>query len=219
LEHFKKLQQTHRGSNLCALKKFRMAKYFMFFPFFLLILCYDPAQKSGENFQMQQSINGNITILDQANHRLVVVSPSNRIIDVINLDLTPNQISIIKAQKESNDRRRKEIYWAPYSVPCEKYLVSFSTRYYRDNCIYRISISPYDNKISSGAFSIQTIELSDSSGFILEKIDVSLERWTKVVDEKATPIAYQFVGKVPMTLDNYMEISNWDCTWHTNKNF
>lgn len=174
---------------------------------------------SRPTMQMVQSVDGKTTILDSKNNRLIVANQSNRIVDVVNLDLTSDQVAFIKSQKEINDKKIKVNYWPSFTPPQEKYTVSLSTRYYKDNCLYNITISPYDERLANDRFSIATIEFSDSSGFILEKVDLSLERWTRMVNDSGIPYEKGISGKIPMTLDNYMEIKNWNCTWHSSKGY
>lgn len=180
---------------------------------FLTISCSEIKDKNEKELQLLKNIDGSSIILDQEKKQILVVSQSNRIVDVVDLELTLEQITSIKKQKELNDNKVKVNYWSPFIPPKEKYEISLATRYYKDQCLYKITIEPCDNRLQQGQFVLKSLHLYDESGFTLEEVILPVTGWTKLVDADGKPKEYQLVGKIPMTLDNYMEISNWSCTW------
>jgi hypothetical protein len=188
----------------------------------IMIICLSSCsnlitENKSKDIQIIKGMDGNTTILDSDNKQLLIIGQSNRIIDVIDLQLTEEQISAIKTQKELNDNKVKVNYWNSFTPPKEKYSISFSTRYYKDQCLYRISISPWDTRLQQRGFKLVNLQLSDISGFTLEEVFLPTTDWTRVVDSNGVPTEFQLTGKIPMTLDNYMEVSDWSCTWNSNK--
>jgi len=168
------------------------------------------------NFEMHQMQNGNQAIVDVKSRRIVIINQSNRIVDVVNIDLNNNEVEAIKSLKEANDKKLKVIKWDSIVPPKEKYTIKFSTRFYNDKCLFTVSISPWDKTLGERyGFYLTTIELIDSSGFSLEEIDLSTLSWTRNIDEEGNPKSLDLSGKLQMTLESYMEIKNWTPTWRS----
>jgi len=166
-----------------------------------------------KEIQLIRGIDGSTTIFDSENKQLLIVGQSNRIIDVVDLKLTAEQVASIKLLKELNDKKVKVNRWDSFKPPKEKYEITFATRYYNDQCFYQIIISPWDNRLQQRQFSLKHLSLYDSAQFTLEEIYLPSTGWSRLVDDEGKPTKLRFDGKLPMTLDNYMEIANWTCSW------
>jgi len=171
------------------------------------------------NVEMHQMQNGNQAIVDEANRRVIVINQSDRIIDVVNIDLNDDEIKLIKKLKETNDKKMKVIEWPSVIPPKESYTVEFATRFYNDQCLFKLRISPWNERLANSyGFRVNSVELDDSTGFTLENIDLSNARWTRVLNENGFPEALVLSGKIHMTLESYMEIHTWSPTWNPSSN-
>jgi len=155
--------------------------------------------------------DGKISIINQKTGRLTVINKSNRIEDVVELDVGSSEIEKIKSAKEKQDAALKIKDWGEAKITGTKYKVSLATRYYKDKLLYRFTFSPSDQTSAMKARKT-TINLRDENGFVLEKINPSLS-WSTSVNEKGVPELESANGEIPMTLDNYLEISAYDPLW------
>ena len=168
----------------------------------------NPSHGNVEIFNKSQ--DGKVTLIDQKKERLLVINSNNRIEDVVDLDISSDQVSKIKALKESQDKSTKIRTWPEVTLNGTTYKVKLSTRYYKDKMLYMIDFSPYD-EISTYKSATVTIEMKDANGFTLERIIPA--SWSRVVDEKGIPYAHQSTGEIPMSLDNYLEITDYSPLW------
>jgi hypothetical protein len=159
-------------------------------------------------------MSGKITVFDSKAKKLLIVNESNRITDVVDLELSPEQINEMKTTKEINDKRVKINNWPEFHPPSEKYTVNLSTRFYKDQLLYKVTIQPCDERIIAKSIIFKNIILYDSSKFVLEDIDLPFNAWTKLIDSTGTINSIQTTGKIPMNLDSYMEIAKWTTTWY-----
>jgi len=168
-------------------------------------------QSNKNNFEiLNKSNDGKLTMVDQKRERLLVVNSNNRIDDVIDLDISSKNIDAIKKNKETQDKATKIKTWPLMTINGTEYKIALSTRYYKDRMLYTINFTPY-NTLSGFKSSTISIKMNDENGFTLERIIPS--NWTNIVNEKAEPYAHQTDGSVPMSLENYLEITNCSPLW------
>jgi hypothetical protein len=168
--------------------------------------------KEDNNFQVINKENdGKISIINQNSGQLIVINKSNRIDDVVDLNIDAKEVETIKSTKNIQDSALKIKNWGESTITGTKYKVSLSTRHYKDKLLYIITFSPSDATSSMKA-RLTTINLRDENGFALEKINPSLS-WVSVVNDKGIAQFEQASGEMPMTLDNYLEVSSYDPTW------
>ncbi len=170
------------------------------------------SDSSTDSYQViNKEPDGKISIINQKTGQLTVINKSNRIEDVVDLDVGSSEIEKIKAAKEKQDAALKIKDWGETQITGTKYKVSLSTRYYKDKLLYRFNFSPSDSTSAMKARQT-TIHLRDENGFVLEKINPYLS-WSTSVNEKGIPEMESANGEIPMTLDNYLEISAYDPLW------
>ena len=168
----------------------------------------------GETYQViNKDADGKILILNQKTGRLTIVSKSNRIDDILELDIKDADVNGIKKKKEDQDKLLKVRAWGVQKIANTPYKVALSTRHYKDKLLYTLSFSDADDTTSYKARTI-SINLRDANGFVLEKIVPT--SWVTVVNEEGKPQIEQASGEIPMTLDNYLEISAYDPNWTRN---
>jgi len=176
----------------------------------LLISC---GKQDGDNYQViDKELDGKISILNQGTGRITIINKSNRIDDVIDLNLKNDAIEKIKTAKENQDAVLKIKAWGQMGLTGTKYKVELSTRHYKDRLLYTFTFSPLDAGSIEKA-KLTSFNLRDANGFILEKVNPSLA-WTTIVGDDGKPLYAQASGEVPMTLDNYLEIASYDPTWY-----
>ncbi len=179
------------------------------FLLFTLSACEGGSEKPYE--VINKEADGKISIINQSSGRLLVVNKSNRIDDVIDLNISSEEISKIKEAKQKQDAALKVKTWPEVKITSTKYSIVMATRYYKDRLLYSIKFSPSDKESSYKARTI-SINLRDENGFVLEKIQPA--SWVSVINEKGNPVLEQTNGEIPMTLDNYLEISAYDPNWY-----
>lgn len=175
----------------------------------LLVSC---SQSSNESFSfINKDSEGKISIINQKSGKLILINKSNRIEDVIDLNIKDEEIARIKNEKESQDAATKIKSWGEVSITGEKYKVSLSTRHYKDKLLYTFSFMPADSTSAVKARSTRFV-LYDENGFALEKINPT-QSWSTIVDENGKAKFEQASGEVQMTLDNYLEVSSFSPLW------
>jgi hypothetical protein len=172
------------------------------------ILC---SCNSGEHrYSFIENKNGESIYLDNSKGKVIFINSNNRISDYVDLNIGENEIKKIKNEKDKNDAAQKLKDWDKKELVGTKYNAELSTRYYKDKLIYRLTIEPYDVYIANRLNTI-TFYLVDESGFILEKIIP--ENWIRNLDKKGMPETFGSNGSISMTIENYLEIINWNISW------
>jgi hypothetical protein len=158
----------------------------------------------GNKFEFIENRNGQSVFLDGARGKVIYVDETNRIIDY--LDLNPGETTILDIEMdkrkaaETNER-------GTIDIPGQDYSVSLSTRFYNNNLLYIINVTPYDSKVSRFADTLR-LKFYDRNGFLLGYTD-RINDWNTTVDDNGKQIGVQAAGNFPMTLRNYLEIYNW----------
>ncbi len=173
--------------------------------FFVLLGC---VAKQEYPFSYVGERNGQSIYLDGQKGKVIYVDETNRVIDYV--ELRPDSFDILQIENNKmaalqNTDRGERI------IPGTNYSVSLSTRYYSNRLLYMIELSPYDD----GAWRIAetiSIELSDSSGFLLGEIESS-RNWISTVNNSGEPVLLNTQGSIPITLRNYLEIVMWRIRW------
>ena len=165
---------------------------------------------SSNKYGFVETKDGKSVYLDNSIGRVVFIDKSNRITDFVDLNLGNTEISRIKTDREKNDNAQKLRDWGKQDIAGTRYSVSLQTRYYKDRLLYITDLGPFDDSLKYKSTTIE-MDLVDATGFSLEKIHP--ETWMRVVDDKGVSIKLQYRGEIPMTLDNYLEISSWMLQW------
>jgi hypothetical protein len=163
-----------------------------------------------QKFEHIGTKDGQTIFLDSSNGKVIYINNSNRVVDYVDLKLNKDEIRRIKNDKELNDSAQKMKIWGERNIPGTKYTLELSTRFYNDKLLYILQIGPYDDGISRLANTI-TVDLVDLAGFSLETIDPT--RWIRSVDASGKAQKLSASGDLPITLENYFEISEWDPSW------
>jgi len=182
-----------------------MNKFFLTHVFFISLFCF-----GCQKFEHIGTKDGQTAFLDSSNGKIIYINNSNRVVDYVDLNLSKDEISRIKNDKELNDSAQKMKFWGKRDIPGTKYSIELSTRFYNDKLLYILQIGPYDDGISRLANTI-TVDLVDLDGFSLETIEP--KRWIRSVDESGKAQKLSTNGNLPITLENYFEISEWDPSW------
>jgi hypothetical protein len=148
--------------------------------------------------------------LDEYNGKVIYINNSNRVVDYVDLKLNEQEIKEIRTNKELNDSLQKMKDWGDNTIAGTKYSLNLATRFYNDKLLYILELKPYDDNITRLANTI-TVDLTDIVGFTLETIDP--ERWTRSVDAEGNPQQLTARGSIPITLENYLEIYDWNPYW------
>jgi len=187
-------------------------KKMIFLAFGVSLLLSSCKEEKNENYQViNKDIDGKLSVIDQSKGRIIVINKNNRVNDVVELNLKDDDISKIKLAKEDQDKALKIRSWGNTTITGTKYTLSLSTRYYKDKLLYKLTFSPSDAGTPLKARETQ-INLRDQNGFIIEKIN-PYSSWVSVVNENGVAQFEQASGEMPMSLDNYLEISAYDPTW------
>jgi hypothetical protein len=182
-----------------------MKRTLLFIFSLLLIAC----QSQGK-YQYIETKGGNDLFLNTIEGKVVYVDKSNRIIDYVDLNLNLAEISKIKSEKASNDTAQKYRTFGEKSIAGTSYSASIRTRFYKDKLLYQLSFSPYGEDLYRNTNTI-SFAFTDTVGFTLEKVEP--RGWTRIVEDNGTPIRLETNGQVPMTLENYFEIADWNLMW------
>ena len=163
-----------------------------------------------QKFEYIGTKDGQTAFLDSNNGKVIYINNSNRVVDYVDLKLNTNEISRIRNDKDLNDSAQKMKFWGKKDIPGTKYTLELSTRFYNDKLLYILQIGPYDDGLSRLANTI-TVDLVDLAGFSLETIDTL--RWVQSVDAEGKAQKLSANGNLPITLENYFEIDEWDPSW------
>lgn len=195
----------------------KTGKLSIIFLFLILIIilstsftCSKNDNTKENNFSYIGDKNGQSVFLDTKNGKIIYVNNSNRIIDYVDLQLSEQEISKIMQDKEINDSLQKYKVWNDYVISGTKYTLKFSTRFYNDKLLYLLFMTPYDNNASNLANTI-SIFLCDAAGFDLESF--TPKGWIRSLDADGKPYAMGISGNIPITLENYLEITSWTASW------
>ena len=161
-------------------------------------------------FSYIKTRDGQSVFLDGKNGKVIYVNSSNRVIDFVDLNLSAREITTIRRNKEANDALQRMREWDKRTISGTNYSLELSTRFYDDRLLYILEMSPFDNNASGLANTI-TVHLLDEAGFVLEVLRPQV--WSRIVNSEGKATAMSSRGGIPITLDNYMEISNWSPTW------
>ena len=160
---------------------------------------------------VNKDLDGRLSVINQDAGEMLIINKSNRIEDVISLKLSLDQIDVIKKGKAAQDLALKVREWPKNRISNTLYSVGLSTRYYKDRLLYKISFSPADKSSIQKAKTLK-VYLRDNNGFVLEEIDPN-SQWGTVVNESGKSVSEIAEGEIPMTLDNYLQVSGFDSSW------
>jgi hypothetical protein len=163
-----------------------------------------------DKYQLVSEKDGSMTFLDKRAGKVYYVNKSGNIVDVVDLRISDKSVQTIKTAKEAQDNAQKNRDMGEQSISGTKFKLTFQTRYYKDRLLYHVEMKPFDETAVFKASTIR-LDLVDTMGFTLEKIEPSL--WFTVVDAKGTKVSVAASGELPLTLDNFLEISDWSPSW------
>jgi len=153
-----------------------------------------------------ESKDGQSIFLDERNGKVIYVDASNRVIEQVNLKT--NAVNQDGADKK---RAMSGKEWGTKDIPGTDFKVTFASRFYNNKLLYYIKIEPYNNTITRFARTV-SIKMMDENAFLLETIDSSYS-WNTTVNSSGEDIGLNRYGSIPITLGNYLEISDWGPLW------
>jgi hypothetical protein len=183
---------------------FFMKKLLLFVVFFGLLLI--GCQKNP--FEFIETKNGQSVFLDKDKGKVIYVDENNKIIDYLDLNPSAETISSIEFNKNKANTNKE---WDITSIPGKNYSISFFTRFYNNNLLYKIKLTPYDDNASAFARTV-SIRLMDRNGYPLGGIEPTYT-WRRTVDDDGKPVELHTEGYIPITLNNYLEISYYSPSW------
>jgi hypothetical protein len=161
-------------------------------------------------YQTAASTDGNLTFIDSQGGKVYYVNKSGSITDVVDLALSAQSVEAIRADKEKRDAAQKNRDMGQQPLSGTKFTLSLRTRYYKDRLLYVLAMEPFDETAVGKATTVR-VDLLDSFGFTLENIQPA--GWYSMVDAKGVKIRVEAAGSLPMTLDNFLEVSTWGASW------
>jgi hypothetical protein len=162
---------------------------------------------SCNKYAFVETKNNQSVYLDQEKGKVVYVDETNRVVDSVNLNLTQQDIQNIEEEKT-------QIFEAKFLGTKDvgtrtTYNLSLSMRFYNNRLLYLVDIKPYNSGTRRMANTIN-VHLADINGFVLEELD--LRGWTTAV-ENEEEIGLSTFGSIPISINNYMEINDWNPLW------
>ncbi|MDR2400392.1 MAG: hypothetical protein LBD73_01920 [Deferribacteraceae bacterium] len=166
-------------------------------------------QKQGQ-YQYVETKDGRDFFLNSGEGKVVYVDKSNRIIDYVDLSLSLDEVARIKKEKALNDSSQKYRSFNESQIAGTDYSAEIRTRFYSDRLLYKVTVSPYREDLNRNSSNI-SFQFTDVAGFTLESVEP--KGWTRIVDDNGTPVALETNGRIPMTLENYLEIASRGLLW------
>ena len=182
----------------------------------LLLLClmtfvlFSCGSSIWDKYQLVSEKDGNLTFLDNRAGKVYYVNRSGNIVDVVDLRISEQNVQSIKKAKDTRESSQKNRDLGEQAISGTKFTLNAQIRYYKDRLLYHIEMKPYDETAVYKAGTIR-VDLVDTMGFTLEKIEPG--SWYTEVNSKGNRIGVAAAGEIPMTLDNFLEVSNWSPTW------
>jgi hypothetical protein len=161
-------------------------------------------------YQLASANEGNLNFVDSQSGKVYYVNKSGNIVDVVDLNIPAASVQAIKAAKEKQDAAQKSRDMGELSLSGTKFTLTLRTRYYKDKLLYILEMKPFDE---TAAYKVSTIRVNlvDATGFTLETIEP--QAWSSSVDDKGNRVSEMSTGSIPMTLDNFLEVSSWYPMW------
>ena len=153
-----------------------------------------------------ENTNGLSVFLNERNGNVIYVDDSNRIVDRVKLGAGPDDRDGANKAAAMSGRE-----WGTREIPGTDFKVSFYTRFYNNQLLYKIEVEPYNNRTLAFARTV-VVKLMDDNGFVLGTIPTVYD-WTQNVDGNGEPVAVEATGNIMVTLGHYLEIGDWSPLW------
>jgi hypothetical protein len=176
----------------------------------VLTACGQKTELPIKRFEIIDSRNGTYVFLDNQQNHLLYINQSNRIYDIIPLSLNRQEIQKIKIIRDSTNAKEKYKDWGEIGITGTNYQIALRTRFYNDQLLYVVSMTPYDLPAYNKCEKISII-FYDTRKFILYQFYP--QNWAQRINKEGKTIAMVSDGSFPFKLDNYIEIDSWNIMW------
>ena len=175
--------------------------------FYVILLSMTILVINCNKYSFVETKNNQSVYLDQEKGKVIFVDETNRIVDSISLNLTVQDIQSIKENKAIVFEPK--IFGVKDIGTRSKYFLSLNIRFYNNKLLYLTTIKPYNSGTRRIANTINIL-LGDSNGFVLEEFS---PRGLVITIEDDEEVGLDTFGSIPITINNYMEIDNWNPQW------
>ena len=167
---------------------------------------------NGGNYQLSTGEGGKLYRLNKSSGEVCLIE-----------GYTITKLRQPSTTEESRQVERKLLQpndWGSETLPTSPQITLTLKTVWRDgNLYYQLFAYPYDPVLKDARESLLasskgfTLQLMDSTGFVLLTVLISLTDMANIVDSNGNPTEMQGKGNVPCTSDTYLGINSSSATW------